>query len=447
MMTLIRELFPLGRAPVGADMGRCAEILAGELPFKVHEYPSGAEHNGWVIPHAWRVERAEIRRGARVIYDGTQHPLAVIAYSGSFSGRVSLDELRRHLTWSDECPDALVFHGLLYYRHGARDWGFSVPQVLLESLTPGEYEVDLRTSLAPDRLRVLVADLPGDTDEVVILNAHDCHPVQANDDLSGCVAGIEVMHRLQQRRQRRHTYRLMIAPELFGPIFYLAELDAAAVSRLRAAILLKAVGSAGPLALQKTFTGTSLLDRAAAHWFRHRHPGAPIGEFRRVYGNDETVFEAPGFEIPTISLTRYPFPEYHTSLDVPDRIRAESLEEVVETVLGIVDVLEDDATMRRHFDGLLSLSNRKYDLYIKTWDPAQHDGPRRDETRDWHYLMTCLPRYFDGRTTVLEIAERHGLPFRDVYRYVERFRDKGLVSLVPAPADVRPAGERSRPQP
>ena len=46
--------------------------------------------------------------------------------------------------------------------------------------------------------------------------------------------------------------------------------------------------------------------------------------------------------------------------------------------------------------------------------------------------MDCLPRYFDEQTTILDIAEKHDLPFDEVHDYILKFRDKGLIELIEA---------------
>ena len=51
------------------------------------------------------------------------------------------------------------------------------------------------------------------------------------------------------------------------------------------------------------------------------------------------------------------------------------------------------------------------------------------DAEKWGHLLDCLFRYFDGRTTILEIAERHDLPFDRLRRYIGRFEAKGLVQL------------------
>ena len=61
MMDLLRELYPHRMAPVSDGADQVVRRLGQELPLTVHEYPCGAEHNGWVVPRKWEVLKAEIR--------------------------------------------------------------------------------------------------------------------------------------------------------------------------------------------------------------------------------------------------------------------------------------------------------------------------------------------------------------------------------------------------
>jgi hypothetical protein len=51
------------------------------------------------------------------------------------------------------------------------------------------------------------------------------------------------------------------------------------------------------------------------------------------------------------------------------------------------------------------------------------------DAEKWGHLLDCLFRYFDGRTTILEIAQKHDLPFDRLHRYYRSFEEKGLVYL------------------
>ena len=82
-------------------------------------------------------------------------------------------------------------------------------------------------------------------------------------------------------------------------------------------------------------------------------------------------------------------------------------------------------------DGLVCLSNPRYDLYMERPDPTVEKNLEDDAER-WGHLLDCLFRYFDGRMTLLDIALAHDLPFNRLRRYLERFEEKGLVKLVRA---------------
>jgi aminopeptidase-like protein len=152
--------------------------------------------------------------------------------------------------------------------------------------------------------------------------------------------------------------------------------------------------------------------------------------FRKIIGNDETVWEAPGYEIPTVSLSRWPYPEYHTNRDNESIISEDMLEESVQTLIGITEVLETNCKMVRKFRGLVALSNPRYDLYLKPGtDPSTRDR-RTEQMERWNYLMDCLPRYFDGKMTILDVAVKHGLPYEELYRYVCRFKERMLIDFV-----------------
>jgi aminopeptidase-like protein len=430
MMDLINELSFLDFAPVsnGTDKGNLR--FMEELPFLVHEYPSGLEKNGWTVPDSWQFHKAEIKHNGKLIYDGRKHPLGVVGYSKPFKGKLNLDQLKEHLFYSKEKPDSIVFHCTHFFRPSERDWGFCVPKQLYDSLPPGEYEIDLEVSSTPGKMKVLEFTLPGKAKETIFFHAHNCHPAQANDDLSGIAVGIELMKKIREMRERKYTYTLLISPELIGSYFWLDSLKEEASSNLKYGIMLKSVGNDAALKLQKSFLGDSEIDFAAMNVLRSLNPGFESGAFRRVYGNDETVFEAPGYEIPTISLTRYPFPEYHTSLDTPAILSEQRLEEALNVCLQAVQVLEKNVFLKRKFKGLLALSHPRYDLYQRFYNPAEKNGPSREEVSQWYYLMTDMFRYFEANLSVLEIAEKYRLPFLEVYKYFSKFQDKNLLEFV-----------------
>jgi len=155
--------------------------------------------------------------------------------------------------------------------------------------------------------------------------------------------------------------------------------------------------------------------------------------WRKGAGNDETVWEAPGYEVPFVEVTRCedqfaPYPEYHSSLDAPELMDAAQLDEMLEVLERTVEILEGNATMERCFNGLVCLSNPEYDLYMERPDPTVTKNLEADAEK-WGHLLDCLLRYFDGQHSILDIAVKHDLPFARLRRYLERFEEKKLIRL------------------
>lgn len=439
MIDLIAKLSPLRMAPNSHGLDQCVEILKKELPFEVHEVPGGEEHNGWVVPQKWEVIEAKIFSAeGELLYDGMGHPLGVIGYSQSFEGCVSAEELKEHLFYPRSFDDALVYHCDLFYKPFKKDWGFSVTKNFFDNLPSGQYKVTLKTTFEKGSMKISEFVLPGDSKDSIVFNAHNCHAFCCNDDLSGVAVGVELMRQLKALKFRRFTYRLIIAPEHFGSIFYLKSLSGVQLSHLKCGIFLEMLGAGGPLALQRSFIGNHLMDHAlwcAASRLDSESWSAP---FRKIVGNDETCWEAPGYEIPFPSLSRssgncHHFPEYHTSRDGPELIEEAKLLDAVKALMDALFILENDCVMKRKFKGLIALSHPKYDLYFGSVDPSIRSRHMvQEEQKKWNHLMDCLPRYFDGKTRLLEVTVRHDLPFAKLFNYVKKFAEKGLVDLEPA---------------
>jgi aminopeptidase-like protein len=435
IVDLVRRLYPFAYSVVGKSNDDSLSLWLAELPFKVHEYPSGDELNGWLIPPAWSVLKAQIHKNGELLYDATRSPLGVATLSQPFQGRLTLAALRPHLFFSDTDADAVVYHwGALYRNQDEGEWGICMPRRLVERLTDGEYDVEIATRTEPSTMKVLDYHLPGHSARTILLNGHNCHPFQANDDISGCAVGIAVMKRLAALPQRRYSYRLLVAPELIGTMFWLHDLGDE--SRDTAcAILLKSVGNGAPLRLQESFTGRSRVDRAAHHVFRNRYGDYASAGFRKIHGNDETVFEAPGYEIPSICLTRWPFEQYHTDKDTPETLSEDRLRDTAEAAFDICMALESDIRLKGTFTGLVRLSDPRYDLYRPAAAPGLQRREHTEEMARWNWLMNCLPRHLDGRTGLLEVAQRYGLPIRDVHDYAMKWVDRGLAEVVEGSPD------------
>lgn len=430
MKQLIADLGHIRSGVVCDGLDRVTARLCQELPFIAHEFASGLQCNGWTVPQKWECQVATIKDvDGNLLYDGNAHPLGVCAYSNSFVAGLGGEELKKHLYYADEYDDALIYHTDWWYKPWKADWGFSVTKNFFNSLDDkAAYHVELRTTKEPGAMKVLEYTLPGETDETVILNAHNCHPGCANDDLSGCAVGIEIMRALMPLK-RRLTYKLIIGPEHFGSIFYL---DRFGTGNAIHGLFLESLGTQGPLKLQRSFPGLDdkgdyyhdidlyvvvALKTSGVEW--------DTDAFRTIVGNDETCWQAAG--INCASLSRVQFKEYHTSYDNAELMDEAKLQEAVAVVVDALHMMDVDKIFERTFNGLVCLSNPEIDLYKPMLDPSIPD--RRTitpEQRAWNLMMDYLPQYF-GKIKVLEIAARHELLFWDVYNYIQQWKEKGLV--------------------
>lgn len=436
MYEILQKIDGLFVTPNSEDTDKQNAILREYLPFKVYEYTSGQEHNGWVVPSKWEVKKAQIHKNGKLVYDGTKHPLCVIGYSQSFSGRVSLEELKKHLYYRKESPNDIVYHCDLYYKPHRKLWGFCVPYNIFKNLETGEYEVDLQTIHEQGTMKVLEYTHAGKSEDIIVFNAHNCHASQLNDGPAGYAVFMEVMKRLSGQKTR-FTYRLIVAPEHLGTVFYLARLSETDRKKFKLGIFMEMVGHDNPrFSLQESFTGKSYIDKVAHHVLRHKSQGYWSDRFRQIIGNDESVWEAPGYEVPMISLSRCqsqdnPYPQYHLSSDNLDIIRKEKLEETADILMHMIFVCEKDCLLQRKFSGLVALSNPRYDLYIVPGtDPSISLEKQTLDRKKWTDLMNDVPRYMDKNMTVLEISEKYDLPFDEVYEYLKKFEAKGLVEFV-----------------
>ena len=424
---MVEKLFPFSYSIVSDGNDDAISKYLEELPFKISEYKSGSTLNGWEIPPKWSIEIAEIRKDGDLIYDGLSSNLGVGILSPSFQGEICLRELKSHFVYNDKIETSVAYHWKNLYNPKNIDWYFSIPKTIVDNLEDGDYKVNLITKTKSGTMKVLDYILPGETDETVLLNGHNCHPFQANDDLSGVCVAIETIKRLSKLPKRRLTYRVLIGPELHGPMFWLSKNWKELQPVLKSIILLKSVGNVSELRLQKSYEGNAPIDIAAAMVISRKNQEFESGPYRSIYGNDETVFEAPPYNIPTITLTRWPFLEYHTDQDIPSKLSEEYLEDCTQTVFEICNYLEYNISFERKFEGLVCLSS--HGLYKSVPVVKEFGVDYNSKQGRWNRLMNCLSREIEKDKTIIELSEKYNIPVIDVYEYLMKWVSKGLLEI------------------
>ena len=423
MPEMIRALWGLPRDIVSDGYDAALTALAEQLPMTIHEYPTGTRAWTWIVPEKWTCHEAHMETlDGRQLLAYADNPLHAVSYSLPFEGVVGRDELLAHLYVHPRLPDAVPF-AFKYYE---RDWGLCCSQQLRDSLNDDAYRVVIRTSYSYGTLKVGEAVLPGETEDTIVLCAHLCHPGQVNDDLTGVVVGLEIMRELARRRHRRYTYRLLILPETIGSAAWLSHHEAL-IPRMKGGLFLEWLGRDYPPTLQRSFLADSEIDLCFELAFRAAYPGGLVTPFQAV--NDERQFNAPGVRVPMLAIYRilppadpdWPYREYHSSADTPERVPAGTLEEMVRLVLLMLDTFEQNYVPVNQFKGEIFLS--RFGLHVDWYENREAN----------EQLLNVLNR-LDGRRSMAGIARELGISFEAVRTIVERLQTRGLVSLLPLPS-------------
>ena len=425
---IVQDLFPYNYSVVGDESIEATKQYLKHLKFTISEYRSGNEINGWTLPMGWRVKKASIEVGD-MMYDCIERSSLGCAYlSPSFKGSVSREELMLHCAYRKDLEDAIVYEWTRLYRQGDKSWGLSIPWKILKNIDNIDIRVDIETEEYDSKMQVYEYLLKGQTDEEIIISGHNCHPYQANDDISGCAVGIAIIKELEQRKDLHYSYRLLIGPELFGPMQWLKS-NGEHIKNIKGCILLKSVGNAGEIKVQKSYLGNTILDKAAIKAVDEEKENIEVFNFREYYGNDETVFDAYGYEIPTITFTRFPFKEYHTNLDTPEIVMESMLQQTKDIVLRTIHSIETNKVAKQIEKGLICLSNPRYDLYKSAPEPGISNKGQSELDKSWNLMMNCLQRDLGAEMSILDISIKYRIPYKQVLEYLSEWEKKGLIQL------------------
>jgi aminopeptidase-like protein len=327
---------------------------------------------------------------------------------------MSLTELRPHLFTLPEHPEWIPYR-TSYYKE---NWGFCLRHADLEHLPDGEYDVVIDSSLQPGSLTYGECYLPGETSDEILISCHVCHPSLCNDNLSGIVVAVSLAQRMVSHA-RRYSYRFLFIPGTIGSITWLAQ-NEQMVSRIKHGLVLTGVGDAGNITYKKSRQGNAELDRAMAHVLRHSGEAHTIIDFF-PYGYDERQYCSPGFDLPVGCFMRTPhgeYPEYHSSADNLDFVKVESLAQSYTRCLEVFELLEGNRVYMNQNPKCEPQLGRR-GLYRAV------AGQQEKQSKELAMLWTLNGS--DGSTTLLDIAERADIPFRDVYKAAIELERVGLL--------------------
>lgn len=424
------ELYPICRSITGSGIRQTLERISQRIPLEISEVPTGTEVFDWTVPKEWNIRDAYIKdaKGTRIV-DFQRQNLHVVNYSVPVHATLSLAELRPHLHTIPEHPEWIPYR-TTYYRE---NWGFCLAHRQYRSLKEGDYEVCIDSSLADGSLAYGECYLPGRSSEEVLISCHVCHPSLANDNLSGLTVAT-AMAEAMSVRDLRYSYRFLFIPGTIGAITWLAR-NREKADRIRHGLVLTGIGDEAVFHYKKSRRGDAAIDRVAAHILKHCGESSEVLEFS-PYGYDERQYCSPGFNLPVGCLMRSvwgTFPEYHTSADNLDFIHPQQLARSLRACLGIAEVLENDGGYR-NLSPYCEPQLGKRDLYRSTGG-----SPIGTEIHARLWVLNLS----DGRNSLLDIAERSGLPFATILDAAEILREGGLLAAIDDSTHQETASEKN----
>ncbi len=437
MYALVERMYPLCRSITGDGVRATLDIVGEHIPLQVHEVPTGTQVLDWTVPQEWNIRDAYIAdsSGHRVV-DFAASSLHVLGYSVPVSATMPLDELRGHLYTLPDQPTWVPYR-TSYYKP---QWGFCLAQETLDALPDGEYEVCIDSTLADGHLTYAEHVVPGQVADEVIVSSHVCHPSLANDNLAG-IAVATYLARALAGQTPYYTYRFIFAPGTVGAITWLARNaervngvspapgappgrrpgeEPRAGGRVEHGLVLACAGDSGSLTYKRSRRGDAEIDRVMEHVLRTSERPHRVKEFT-PYGYDERQYCSPGFDLGVGSLSRTPYagyPEYHTSADNLDFVSPEAMADTLAVCREAFAVLD---------------RNRRYVNLSPYGEPQL--GRRglydslggRSDAKQTEMAMLWVLNLSDGEHSLLDVAERSGLPFDTVAAAADALHGAELI--------------------
>ncbi len=419
---LAKRLYPLNRSLTGKGTRESLSILKEYVPeMQIYEVPSGTQAYDWTIPLEWNIREAYIEdaQGNRII-DFANCNLHVIGYSEPIDKYVTLDELMQYIEVEDSRPDAIPYVTSYYQRRS----GFCMSKNQRNSLEEGVYHIYIDSELKQGYMSfgeiVISADEEKDSGQEIYFSTYICHPSMANNELSGPCLAVALADEIKKMKQRRYTYRFLIAPETIGAIYYLSQNLNEMKRNVAAGFVLSCVGDDRTFSYVSSRYGDTLADRVALNVLKNYYPKFNYYSFLDR-ASDERQYCAPGIDLPVCVVCRSKYgcyPEYHTSDDDLSLISIEGLQGSKEVYKKIIRALEYNRCYKMKC--LCEPQLGKRGLYPTLSKKNSYD--------DVIPMMDFIA-YADGKIDLIGISNRINQPIEKLIPIVDRLLKEDLIQI------------------
>ena len=414
------DLFPINRSITGQGVRATLDYIKEFLPaLNIESITSGTPVFDWVVPDEWEVSEAYILSsdGEKVV-DFKENNLHLVGYSTAVDQVLCFDELKEHLYYLEELPEAIPYI-TSYYK---RQWGFciSYQQFLEMSKKPEEkFKVVIKSRHFSGCLNYGVLLIPGESKQEIFLSTYICHPSMANNELSGPVVTMALAQELlKSKTPHRYSYRIIFIPETIGSISYLSLHLETLKRHVIAGFNITCVGDDRDISFMPSRLGNTLADRAALHALNYLAKDYKSYSFLDR-GSDERQYCSPGVDLPVCSIMRSKYgeyPEYHTSLDDLSLISPRGLQVSFDIIKCAIECVEQNRLLKTSV--LCEPQLGKRGLY-----PTVSTRDSHSKVRD----MMNLIAYCDGNTDLIDISEKIQTPLWTLIPIIMQLMDHQLL--------------------
>lgn len=410
---LLESLYSIPRTLLGHEVEASLDEIEKIIPIKRYAFSSGTSIGSWTIPDCWVVNEASIKKmdGTQLI-DYNDNPMHLWQYSTAINSVVSRESLLEVLATKPEAPEGIP-HVVTYYK---QRWGFSVTEEQKSQLTDDRYQVSVNTEFKKGALTIGELTIPGESAEVIVIDAVISCPGLANN-VSGMVVAVYLAKMLLSGDRPYFTYRFLFTPETLGPLTVGHKMPES-IERVVGGYTLINLSDEKGFHYKRSRSGNTVADIAMMHALRWSGEPYTIQSFDVRTGTcgNEKAYNSLGLEIPIGSISRSPlgsYPEYDTSLDNLDFVCKKKLLNSYQVCRAAIQVLERSQVYRHQFVGEPFLTG--YRLFPKI--------EQESDRLPYDYLMG----FTTGQNTLVDIANLADLPVQEFDDALQKMLAAGLL--------------------
>jgi len=389
---------------------------------EIHKVATGTKIFDWEVPKEWSIKNAWIKNPAGVkICEYKKCKLHVVGYSVPVHKKLTLEKLQNHL---HSIPDkrSAIPYVTSYYKE---NWGFCLSQKDREKLKNGIYEVFIDSSLFDGHLSYGELVIEGYSKKEIFLSTYICHPLMANDGLSGPAVTTFLSKWLTSLKTKKYTHRVVFIPETIGSLVYLNKHLKHLKKHVIAGFNITCIGDDRAYSYLPSREGNTLSDKVANHVLSSLDKNFLSYEWSDR-GSDERQYCAPLVNLPIASIYRSKiakYDEYHTSLDdLENVVTSKGLLGGYQAIKLALEAIEQNGYPLIQTFGEPQLGKRG--LY-----PNLSNNKRDIETK----LLMNVISWSDGTKSLIDIANLCKIPVWKIYPIIEKLKKYKLIDVLNKP--------------